>query len=785
MSTQFTPFKYLKLNINKIKFDCKPEYIPEYKLAFSRMLDRLDKYFTENKLYDCGDYQSYVEEMIKPNSTFSFKIDDEIKKLGFGGAHIRALNGERIIDITQDNLGKGTQTEGILCHEFFHYLTLGPKRLKYEKDGKRIEIEFSIPKGQSKEYVWNPGNSSPSPDTSYITPSVEAMNGDFICEAMTELTKQKIYSTAESSPAYTPLTQMMSFVSNMVGADISTREFLQGNLKSFYSAMQNTFPQFIDCCDEFYKKFKLNAHIDYKRDKSYIAIQDTFVKNYLPLLDQQLNTQKLKPSRVAKILATLYSAPIANRQYDAMILSLKSHLTVRQNLPTEQRKMFSQLLNKTISECALRDANLFALPNDAPNVIFKKENNDVAISFNSSPYILLRDLPKSTNTSTTIQRHDGSDIVQTTFKLTDQGFYEITDKNNRTGETQTVNLMFDAKNPDNVLISDKAKGTKYQIAINRTKVAREANIEENLNLLDNSQHLATVQNIISAMPAKSHFDIKKVMSNDGHEYLIATLKDKTMFVKVDGNEYKLVNVVSESKLPNMQVCDKIRSGENDTGMIGYLPTNLSTDEDSIAYKLADGTTFVQYWNPTKLTYGEQVTPFANSPETRVISTKNEVLYSSSNKSLDSVFEKPTATKTSVNNSATASTSTTNNTSFNFHIIKRELKAKDVNAEKEALEESQRKKAEEQRKQQEIEKRREEEKQQKKLSNEEIARRDKKLEEERQQRAQKDEALKQKYNELQKHISSQQKIYDEFGIDITDIVNRQQSQGKNISYGRNR
>ena len=50
-----TPFQYLKQNIHRIKFDCDPKYIPEYKRAFAAVLERVDKFFIENKLYNCGD----------------------------------------------------------------------------------------------------------------------------------------------------------------------------------------------------------------------------------------------------------------------------------------------------------------------------------------------------------------------------------------------------------------------------------------------------------------------------------------------------------------------------------------------------------------------------------------------------------------------------------------------------------------------------------------------------------------------------------------------------------
>lgn len=768
-----TPFQYLKQNIYRIKFDCDPKYIPEYKRTFAAVLDRVDKYFIDNKLYDCGDYQSYVEDMIKYGSKFSFRIDEEIKKRGWDGVHSRKSDGSRSIGIIPEEIGRGLEAEGTLCHEFLHYLTLGPDKLKYKKNGKNVEVEFSLYKGQSKESVWEQGNTSSTPDFSFRKLSVEAVNYGFMCEAMTELTKQKIYSLEESYGSYKPLTEMMDFVSRMVGVEISTREFLQGNLQTFSYAMSNAFHTFYNDCETFFEKYTQNANIDYKRDKSYIAIQDTFVRSYLTSIEMELRSSKYKPSKVAEILSTLYSAPVPNRQYDAKISSLKTNLAVRQKLPTEQCKKFRQTLNKTISEMALHDTKTFALPENAPNVILKQTKAGLAISYNGSPDILASELPSNTNNTIVLQRRDGQDFIHTILKLTEQGFYEISSKNLTTCKVQTINLMFDAKNPNSVLISDKENGTKYQLPFADIQKRREKNIEENKTLLDNFQHFAAIQDMISAMPAKRYCDIKKIISNGGQEYLVATSKDKTMFVKVEDKEYKLVDIKAKSKLPETQVCDKIYTGKNKTGMIGYMPTKSSTDEDnSIVYSLADGTTFVSYWNDGKLFYGEKIYPFANTTDTRIVTTKNDTLYSTSNESLDSVFEKPAATSTT-------------DTSYSSRVIKRELPTRDLDAERKAREEQQRKQAETQRRQQEIERRREEERRHKEIRDEEIARRNKKLEEERRHRAQKAEAQQQNYSDLQEHISKRQRIYDEFDVDITDIVNRQQNQRQNVSYGRSR
>ena len=132
-----TPFQYLKQNINKIKFDCEPKYVPEYKRAFAAVLDKMDKYFAQNGLYDVVNYQPIVESMIKKDSKFSFIIDNVIAERHWAGVHRRKPQGVREIGMSPEFMGRGTTTEGVLCHEFVHYLTLGPEIIKYTKDGDR------------------------------------------------------------------------------------------------------------------------------------------------------------------------------------------------------------------------------------------------------------------------------------------------------------------------------------------------------------------------------------------------------------------------------------------------------------------------------------------------------------------------------------------------------------------------------------------------------------------------------------------------------------------------
>ena len=72
------PFQYLKQNIQKIRFDCEPKYLAEYRRAFSAVLDKMDKYFAQNGLYEVVDYQPIVESMLASHKTFTFKIDDDV-----------------------------------------------------------------------------------------------------------------------------------------------------------------------------------------------------------------------------------------------------------------------------------------------------------------------------------------------------------------------------------------------------------------------------------------------------------------------------------------------------------------------------------------------------------------------------------------------------------------------------------------------------------------------------------------------------------------------------------
>ena len=181
-----TPFQYLKQNIDKIKFNCDPKYIPEYKRAFSAVLDKMDKYFSQNGLYEIVNYQPIVESMIKNDSKFSFMIDDDIAERHWAGVHKRWTQGVREIGMSPEYMGRGTTTEGVLCHEFVHHLTLGPEILTYTKDGDRYETQLPVSTGSVRL-----GGMKRNLDKKSVEglDAGMALDGGFICEAFTELVK--------------------------------------------------------------------------------------------------------------------------------------------------------------------------------------------------------------------------------------------------------------------------------------------------------------------------------------------------------------------------------------------------------------------------------------------------------------------------------------------------------------------------------------------------------------------------------------------------------------------
>lgn len=759
---QQTPFKYLKANIHKVRFNCDDKLLGEYRSAFSRVLDRLDKYFIENKLYQCGDYQAIVENMISSGSNFSFLVegpDGELAKRHWAGMCWRH-DGKAEITMALESLGQGTSTEGMICHEFFHYLTTGQEILKYKKDGKEFEIH--PPKGHIPGHKVIIENGKKT--TQQLVGSA-VLEGGFICEALTELAKQQIYSEEECYFAYTPQTSLINLLSHIAGEDISIADFLRGETLNYVKLLggETNYKSFNAYCRAFQNEFEKNHSIDYRTNDNYKKAQELVVNQVFKRIQMELNAEKQIPPEeiVRKMSAILQYAPVSPEQYNKAIQSTIEQYTQSRFMPEAQKKKYSTLLTETIKEKALGDTYRLGASN---NIVVKQSPTGFAISYKGGEFIDSSRFTKSSVISNTFKLPD----VDIKVSLNNNGFYEL-NIIGKDGTVETVNVMQDKAHAQKIIVSDKENGTKTYLDFETAKKRRDANVAENENLLNNFKHFGTMQSMINSASSRV-YNIREITSKSGQKYMVATTKEGPLFIKFNPpNGYERVQVQSSQKVAeNVPITEQVRMGTEKTGAIGYLPTKVQTDGDAKAFTLSDGTEFAMYWDNGKIQFAEQMQPFAGQDTKTLVRIDNTSLYSTSNPLQAEMFDTSTFTQG----------------------IKRELPhktPKQIDEERKAEQQERARKAEEAR-QQENDRRIEEQRRAQRISQEERERRDREIEQERSARRQREQAQQEQFEAKQQKIQEKEPLFDEYGVPLktmAEFAERIQRNSQSHSYGRGR
>lgn len=595
---ELTPFKYLKQNIDKVQFVCNPKYVQSYKKSFANVLDRLDKFFVDHGLYDCGDYFAYVQKIVGKEKYLRFNIEKLTKQLGWDGVFWRTVNGGTKIALAPESFGKGLETEGVLCHEFLHYLTIGQKQLTYTKGNKKIEVGFGLSELDCSKKIWDENSRV---TTKIADLSVVVLNGGFVCEAMTELTKQRIYSATESHFAYLPQTQMMTFVNKMLGGTmLNTREFLQGSMQKLANAMGNNFYEFYKKSEDFQKKYSKNTNLDFVKDKDYIQLQDIFVNNFFKSL--QTNISHYTASDLARIFANLKSAPIT-KNYDKLVEDTKN--LFKQNIDQKNAEKFDKLLENTVQDLHFGFENIVALQSSIP-VKFKQTKNGIQICYDALPFVGFENFPKD-GKAKILSYRCGNDIVDIISKYTND-CYNLRFRNRTTGKTETINVRIDEKN----IFACDDSGKNFEINFENTKKIRLKQTLENINLLDNFEYFDSIQKILNARA--DIFDIRKI-TRGKQEYFVASGRDDTLFFAIENK-----NVQPIAKKINTTF-DRKSLGQN------------LLDQDSVLFELADGTNFVKYYNKNgKLCFGEV------QNKQSVVTLQNDTVYCLANDCSKLLFE---------------------------------------------------------------------------------------------------------------------------------------------------
>ena len=760
------PFQYLKQNINKIKFDCDPQYVQEYKRAFSAVLSKMDNYFESNGLYNVVDYQPIVEQILASNKTFSFVIDEEIYKRNWAGVHRKTLDGNRIIGMNKEYMGQGTTTEGVLCHEFIHQLTLGPEVLTYKKDGDDYETQLPVRTGG---FTLSGMKRNVTKRKVEALEAGSALDGGFICEAFTELVKQQIYSEQECYHSYPAQTSLIKLLNNLTGTQVNIEDFLRGDLPNYVQVLgRDNFAQFNKYCDEFQKKHNANASIDHTTDSDYLAAQDLICNTILKNIAD--NPEKYSTEDYVRIVSSIMAEAPAlesnpdycQEKYGSAIVNAGNQMALSRSLEYEEKKKFNQLLQRTIERSVQQKKDSFQMPSTSLDFAFKKTQNGFALNFKDGLFISNSIFP--THYSSKKVAKIGSNEIS--IEIDKKGTYQITAKAPNE-DPQIIKIIPNGLNPNKLLIQDANTEDVFKLDFNRETKKRDRTIKENLTLLENFNQFDNIQTILKENANNKIVKVEKISAENGDEYLVANANKNSWFYKLTPNGYRRVDVIKQEPAPvDRDITCKVRTGKDEkTSMIGYLHTGVKTDEFSTSLKLVDGTTFVRYYDKTGTEQiGQQITPFHNSESTVIVEIDNQTLYNKNNEDIADL----------------TSTSTT----YALKGVKREISYRDLEAEQKAQEEQRRLNAEKQRKaQEERDKRLQETRSQQAISQEEEEKRQKRIEEERIRRRQSDEDKEKRFKEVEEKVRAQFEVEDEFGLKKNDIEEMKMHLEQSMGRGR--
>jgi len=750
-----TPFMYLKENIDKIKFNCSEVQEKEYRRAFSAVLDKMDKYFIENELYDVVNYQPIVELMLSSKNVFSFNVSQELKKKHWAGVMTRHSTGKRVIGMSEEYMGLGTTTEGVLCHEFIHFLTLGPDVLSYQKDGERFETQ--LPQRQANLYLSGYRRNLTQRKIDALEAGT-ALDGGFICEAFTELTKQEIYSEKECYHSYPAQTSLIKLLNNLTGTQINIKDFLRGDLPNYIRILgRKNFEEFNSLCENFQEKYNQNARIDFTSDPDYIKAQDIVCRTILKNIEENPEKYSVEEYiRVATIIMT--EAPTANNnpnyeRYRSDILRTGNAIVRSQNLTFAQKQKFSDLMKKTIATNVMKKRECYDLPSKDLNFSFKSAENGFQICFKNGAFISSKDFPKHTSYATKFKLGTTEIIVS----FVEKGGYKITASGPNVNPSQTITVLPDGKNANKLLILDEKNNEISKLDFKVQERIRNKNISQNINLLSNFEHSAFINKILTETNDIRLYQIKKFTTSDGKEYLVANSNKSSVVYRITENGYEKVDVLSHEKMnENISVYD----GEN--------PTNVVTDEVCQRIKLSDGTELVRYFDETNR---EQVGEIFRDSLNREIVLKAEdiTLFDKGNKDLSFL--------------------SSSSSGFASQGINRPLPHKDLEAERKAMEE-QKKHSETVREKEETEKKQkiEAERKSQNISAEEAAKRDKVISDERarQQRVEKEKS--ELFDKVEQQARQTGRVNEDFSVEshkVDELGLNIENQTQTHSNGRGR
>ena len=635
-----TPFIYLRDNIDKIKFICDEPQKKAFRNAFFGMLTRLDNYFVQNHLYACNNYQKLVEDMISGKKPFKFVVDDKMRE-DWAGYCTNGYDGKgNYIALKSEYLGKGATSEGLLCHEFFHHLTVGQNTLEYNKNNRKYIMQMS----DGRKFTYEKGGTE-AIATDYTGNLLN--HSTFINEGLTELSKQQVFGLNECFGAYKAQTAMVKFLNSLTGGKNNLEAYLRGCVPNYskYLGLNNNHV-FIDMCNTYQDCLEDgDSKAPYTQDDLFIKAQDHLVNSVLDSLKNI--AYELSAKEVVNMIKTIVrDAPVKRDYMDQCKESINLYSFASPKAKMGEREYFERILKDAINTSILGDE--WTLP-DSPAT---KEIGDMVSFYLRDGKIYINaqgsTLESIDNLGAGMGIQNSATDTWISFSKEKGGHYSVSLKSLKTKEVrEKFYFALDENNPNKIVVSVPDTAEKYNINFDRLIADRKRQIEISTNLLDNFEYCQAIVGIINDSDVRIG-EIKTIKNQNGEEYLIATTNKEPKFYKVTNDSYEKVEISSKTAASiGCEIYNTIFAGQDKDKKLSlkdYNKTGPKTEEDSIVYTLADGTQFVSYTKYDKegkngeVTYGEQIQPYATREDKYIVAQPSTLLYESSNKSLSEILK---------------------------------------------------------------------------------------------------------------------------------------------------
>lgn len=610
---QEKPFIRLKNNLNEVDFDVEPEYRKEYIRAFSNVLDRMDKYFRENDLYNSANYDEMVDNILG-EGYLKFSVATDLSKRNWAGVHIRHFDSKlRQIAMGANFMFKGTTTEGVLCHEFFHYLTLGPEVLKYTENDQKYEVNLPI---RTAKMTIGGSRLNVTERKLEGLDSGSSLDGGFICEGLTELCKQQLYNQNECYHSYIPQTAMVKFLNNITSNNINMKDFLRGDLPGYVRKIgYGNFQEFVKYCENFQQKFEKNGFADYINDPDYIAAQDILIKSVLNNAVQN----KVSVAEYSTLVTNIINYVPSNAQrYKDYILGFNKKFVESANLSEENKKYLNSILAHIVQE-EYSNKDSLPLREVTKNLSVKQTNEGLCFVFKGLPYTFKKE---GLLTSTFGY---GNSIKVSPYN----DHYIMTTENTKEGIKETFRIKINEDEKSFSIVNDTTKQSfRYNINALEKRIEREK--QNTKEVLQNFEFFDLVKKILQQNQDSKFYGIKKIQTMDGKTYIIARSNQKSLVYEQQGDKFVRVDVVNKQSLPFAEVHNEIYTAPNKTGLRGFMKSGLNTAEDGFAITLSDGTKLARYFDENGKECFGQIAKLTEQDTERVVKINNTTLYDKTN-----------------------------------------------------------------------------------------------------------------------------------------------------------